>query len=398
MSGSRRGGRRSRPTPWWQRRAPSPSIEEFRVLIPDGDVERTIRINEVVRDELAAALRVSSLAAQERIDTSRLLAGPLSQTQESLALGEISPAHVRAIVDGAQRLPGSPTSIGQDDQAALQFAGACRQLQGRVLPVARRSAPAQARRAVARAVQVIDAEGAKRRRQVALGTRDVYVVEDHDGVSLLIARLSCAHAHALRAAIQAVADAAEPGALSAGERRAQALLDLVLGDPEVTATVGVTAQVEVTVSLTTLLGLAADPGVLSGGGVLGAQDARALLSDPEIRTVLHRVVTDPLDSSVLEYGRRTYTVPNALRRAVEVRDGTCRFPGCARRARRCQVDHAQAWDDGGGTDITNLGLLCVRHHQLKTHAGWAITSSEASGACTWRSPHGREYRREGGLP
>jgi hypothetical protein len=85
-------------------------------------------------------------------------------------------------------------------------------------------------------------------------------------------------------------------------------------------------------------------------------------------------------------------VPQRLREFITARDQCCRFPGCNRRADRTQIDHAEPWDDGGQTSPANLGALCVRHHQLKTHAGWDITTSNVDGSCIWTSPHGRRYQ------
>ena len=90
-------------------------------------------------------------------------------------------------------------------------------------------------------------------------------------------------------------------------------------------------------------------------------------------------------------GRTRYQVPTRLREFITTRDRTCRFPGCQRRATGCQIDHAIAWDDGGQTNRANLGALCTRHHQLKTHAGWQITEPTENGSCSWTSPHGRRY-------
>jgi hypothetical protein len=84
-------------------------------------------------------------------------------------------------------------------------------------------------------------------------------------------------------------------------------------------------------------------------------------------------------------------VPDRLREFVVARDRTCRFPGCRRKASRCQLDHAEAWNDGGSTSPANVGALCVRHHQLKTLGGWQISDSRADGSCQWTSPQGRHY-------
>ena len=120
-------------------------------------------------------------------------------------------------------------------------------------------------------------------------------------------------------------------------------------------------------------------------------DFSQLLSDPAVR-VFARPVAISDTGHVLDVGRRRYQITGVLRRLITTRDGVCRFPGCHRNARKCQIDHVQPWDEGGGSDVGNLGALCVRHHQLKTHGGWEITDSKPDGTCTWISPDGRIYR------
>jgi hypothetical protein len=98
---------------WWASRANialvaaaglTPTVEEFILLDRLSDCEREIRIRELPRDELAAALRWGPVATQTRIDQARLLTGPLAPTQEALALGEITPGQVRLLSDSVQRL------------------------------------------------------------------------------------------------------------------------------------------------------------------------------------------------------------------------------------------------------------------------------------------------------
>jgi hypothetical protein len=120
----------------------------------------------------------------------------------------------------------------------------------------------------------------------------------------------------------------------------------------------------------------------------------ALLGDPDTTATMRRLVVDPYSGHLLDVGRRTYEVPRRLREYVAMRDRRCRFPGCGRRADRCQIDHALAWDYGGATSPANLGALCVRHHQLKTFVGWDIVHSRADGSCTWASPGGRRYEHD----
>jgi hypothetical protein len=47
------------------------------------------------------------------------------------------------------------------------------------------------------------------------------------------------------------------------------------------------------------------------------------------------------NGQMLDVGRRTRTIPPALRRALEARDRGCRFPGCG--VRRAQGHHIHHW-------------------------------------------------------
>jgi len=74
--------------------------------------------------------------------------------------------------------------------------------------------------------------------------------------------------------------------------------------------------------------------------------------------------------SILDVGRRTRTVPPALRRALEARDQGCRFPGCG--LRFAEGHHVTHWADGGETKLDNLVLLCRHHHRLLHEGGWTM--------------------------
>jgi hypothetical protein len=144
--------------------------------------------------------------------------------------------------------------------------------------------------------------------------------------------------------------------------------------------------INVTIDLPTLLGLAENPGQLSGYGPIPAAVARHLASDATWR----RFVTDPHTGTLLDYGRERYEPPQALKDFLIARDRTCRFPGCRRSALLSDLDHAQSWESGGATSLENIGALCRRHHRLKTHDGWKIESFP-DGSCTWTSPLGKQY-------
>jgi hypothetical protein len=145
-------------------------------------------------------------------------------------------------------------------------------------------------------------------------------------------------------------------------------------------------SVNVTIDLPTLLGLKENPGQLAGYGVLPAHIVRALAGEGKWR----RFITDPNTGTLLDYGRDSYQPPQDLVDYLIARDRTCRFPGCRQSAARADIDHAEAWEDGGETSAANLGALCRRHHRMKTHGGWKLTSSE-DGSCNWESPDGHRY-------
>ncbi|HYT29713.1 MAG TPA: HNH endonuclease signature motif containing protein [Actinomycetota bacterium] len=57
-----------------------------------------------------------------------------------------------------------------------------------------------------------------------------------------------------------------------------------------------------------------------------------------------------------------------MRRALVIRDGRCKFPGCARPHGWWDAHHALPWSRGGPTALSNLVLLCRLHHRL-VHSG-----------------------------
>ena len=76
------------------------------------------------------------------------------------------------------------------------------------------------------------------------------------------------------------------------------------------------------------------------------------------------------DGTVLDVGRKTRTIPPAIRRALTARDHRCRFPGC--NCRHCDAHHVQHWADGGVTRLDNLVMLCRRHHRAVQEEGFGV--------------------------
>ena len=92
------------------------------------------------------------------------------------------------------------------------------------------------------------------------------------------------------------------------------------------------------------------------------------------------------EGRVIEVGARTRTVPPALRRALHARDRGCRFPGCG--VRFGQGHHIRHWAHGGPTTLSNLALLCRRHHRAVHEEGFQIERL-ADGTLCFRRPDGR---------
>ena len=91
------------------------------------------------------------------------------------------------------------------------------------------------------------------------------------------------------------------------------------------------------------------------------------------------------EGNVLEVGRRTRTIPPALRRALLHRDQGCRFPACG--LRFVQGHHIQHWAHGGPTTLANLVLLCRRHHRAVHEDGYRVARSE-NGVLQFTGPDG----------
>jgi len=92
------------------------------------------------------------------------------------------------------------------------------------------------------------------------------------------------------------------------------------------------------------------------------------------------------DGEPLSVGRKTRSVPPAIRRALQRRDGGCRFPGCSA-TRFVDAHHVRHWADGGETKLNNLVLLCRRHHRLVHEGGFGL-HAQSSGDFTFTLPSG----------
>ncbi len=120
--------------------------------------------------------------------------------------------------------------------------------------------------------------------------------------------------------------------------------------------------------------------------------ARKLLANGA--TSFYRVLVDPRDGAPLEIGRTCYRLTKAMKKALQIRDGKCTFPGCNNPSPDNDTDHLHAWQHGGHTGISNLAQLCPKHHRLKHNSSWEPTPATGIEPPGWTSPTGRHYKAE----
>jgi hypothetical protein len=174
-----------------------------------------------------------------------------------------------------------------------------------------------------------------------------------------------------------------------GARRADALVwicEAVLHGTDATDTPGaLPARIVVHADYDVLTG--ANPGGrghLEDGPALSSSMLRKLGCDATLKTLIER------NGEPIAAGRETPTVSRELKLKARSRDGTCRFPGCARPARRSQVHHIHHWIDGGPTELWNLVALCKPHHDRHHVDGEYDIHRTSDGDLRFLRPDGTE--------
>lgn len=363
-------------------------------------------VDETEREDISTALRLSAGTAQSRIDVARTLVNHLPNTCSALATGDISLAHANVIAK-------ETAAAIRDGLSEIQIF----EVEKRAIAHAEFHTPAQVANQVRTSLARIAPDTFEETVSRARDTRRVSCYNDSDGMSTVVAILPAADAQIVMNAIESFirlagaenSDAngkvntdaffSNKSATAGGSNGAKDTrgADMKRADAlTAIAAASLTASpvtphrrpisINVTIDLPTLLGLAENPGQLSGYGAIPASVARELASDGKWK----RFITDPQTGNLLDYGRESYEPPQALKDFLIARDRTCRFPGCRRSAALSDLDHAKSWDEGGSTSPANLGALCRRHHRLKTHDGWTVSSHE-DGSCTWISPLGKKF-------
>ena len=146
------------------------------------------------------------------------------------------------------------------------------------------------------------------------------------------------------------------------QRQADALVELASGGEQ-------KAQIQVTRPLETFLGLVGAPGAqMEHASVpISSTTVERLACDSSIT----RVLLDS-ESVVIDVGRAQRVVAGPTKRALNARDGHCRWPGCDRPASWSAAHHVVHWIHGGTSDLDNLILLCHRHHWMVHEGNWQL--------------------------
>jgi 5-methylcytosine-specific restriction endonuclease McrA len=310
-------------------------------------------------------------AARERVRVARALA-TLPRLAQALAEGELSYAKVRAL-----------TRVATPET------------EERLLAVGRAGTADHVERIV-RGWRRVDRQAEQREAARQHATRALHVHQEEDGMVVLRGRLAPEVGALLLRALdaaremlhrQARGEAQAPGedAPTMAQQQADALALLAEAalhhgiDP---GAPGERYQVVVHVDAPVL----ADPdqpgqSVLEDGARVSAETSRRLACDASRVVMRH----DP-EGRLTEIGARTRTIPPALRRALHHRDRDCRFPGCG--LPFGQGHHLRHWAQGGPTTLSNLALLCRRHHRAVHEEGYQV-EREPDGTLRFRRPDGR---------
>ncbi len=216
-----------------------------------------------------------------------------------------------------------------------------------------------------------DEEALRRQEARARAKRSLTLSLPFEGMVRISGMLSVEDAAVVSAALHPLCVPGPNDDRTAGQRRADALVDLcrlALRTGELPDDGGEPPQVTVTVPfdpLTAQLGTA----VFDNGDRLSAQAARRMSCDAR---VLPAVLGGA--GQVLDAGRSRRLATGPLRRALVVRDRGCAFPDCDRPPRYCDGHHLKHWSDGGNTSLDNLVLLCRHHHSVlhEPKSGWVV--------------------------
>lgn len=325
---------------------------------------------EAATADLAMRLSVAEGTVATLARQARALRSRAPRVWAMLHDGLVSAANARRVADTLESLPPDADADATLDATAAELA-----------PLA----PARFRERLRAARERVHPRPLAERHADAAAGRRAWREADVDGMAWLGMHLRAADAETawerIDGAARHLAGRADESR-TLDQLRADVAADILTGrlDPATAPRV----TVGVLIPMMSLLGLGEEPATLDGYGPIDAETARRLTGHAPS---FHRILTHPVSGTMLDVDRRSYRPPTDLKRWLAIRDGTCRFPGCGRGARHCDVDHTTAWARGGTTSSRNLAHLSPRHHTLKDETRWRMRQAR-DGTITWTSPTG----------
>ena len=434
-----------------------------------GPGEKPAGWGEFCSDELAVALAISRQPAERMLGVAYDLAFRLPRTARALREGRIDSYKAQIIAEMTRALDDAGAAAAE----ALILADPA-DLAGK--------SPSQIRAMIGRAVVQIDPDAARQRREQAQRDARVRLWREYEGTAALGGfglppDEAVAADQMITSRAQELKAAGMEGTMD--QLRVRAYLDVLLGqdsspvladggasdgqagpgtgsqagEPASSNETGLAAQINLTVPLATLLGLAERPGEAAGFGALDPDLARTMVTTAaahpatiwcltvtdahghptahgcarparragprqprsragpgqddangglgEYRTWRLRPVANGPDLTIdleslpvtdCDHRHQTsaHDPSDRLRHLIHIRDGECTWPPCRRNARRCDFEHAIPWENGGPTCACNAGPRCRHHHRQKQAAGWSL-SQDVPGYHAWTTPAGRVY-------
>ena len=272
----------------------------------------------------------------------------MPESVQAISLGEIGYAHAKAMARTAN-------AVGKKFDEALLLEKARENSAGKFYYICNHYRHAADRR------------GYEAEQVEAVENRRLWISKCEDGTVLLSGNFDSEGGAAILTKLDPLArkSGAHDGR-SREKRNADALVELASGG-------GSQAQIQVTSSVETLLGLAgAAAADLEHSSIpISSKTMERLACDSSIA----RILIDS-ESTVIDVGRSKRVVSEPARRALTARDGHCRWPGCERPASWSAAHHVVHWIHGGTTDLDNLLLLCHRHHWMVHEGNWQIVRGD----------------------
>jgi hypothetical protein len=217
-----------------------------------------------------------------------------------------------------------------------------------------------------------DPKGCAKDEAQGVEARSLEFANSDDGMVYVNGMLDKVGGAAVQAALEPLARRTGKDDDRCRERRvADALVDLCMHSLDNGAPSRRT-HMQVTTSLETLLGLSGAPAAeMEFSLPISSKAVERLACDCTVTRVLLAS-----DSTVIDVGRARRVITGSQGKALRVRDRGCVWPGCDRPATWTSGHHLVHWINGGSTDLSNLVLLCYRHHWMVHEGEWQIVRAD----------------------